>query len=56
MRRLFGWILSLIVASVIFVVAVIFFPIKTISAEKVELTYIFVDENGTEYNIFKDKH
>lgn len=56
MRKLFNWILSLIVASIIFVVSIILLPIKTVSVEKVELTYIFVDEDGKEYNIFEKKH
>ena len=56
MKRLFGWILSLITASIIFVIAIILLPTKNMSIEKVEMTYIFVDENGTEYNIFEQKH
>ncbi len=56
MKTLFWWILSLIVATIIFCVAIILIPMETsYTVEKVELTYIFVDDSGNEYNVFDNK-
>jgi uncharacterized protein YebE (UPF0316 family) len=41
---------------VVFCVGIILIPMQTKIAEKIELTYIFVDENGYEYDIFEPVH
>lgn len=56
MKTLFWWIFTIIMAMVIFCVGIILIPMQTKVAEKVELTYIFVDENGFEYDIFEPVH
>lgn len=54
MKNLLSWILSTIVAVIVFGVAIILIPMETYTTEKVELTYIFVDDNGSEYEIMKN--
>ena len=46
--------LSLIVAVIIFGTAIIFIPMETHTTEKMELTYIFMAENGESYEILKN--
>lgn len=56
MKTLFWWVLALITASIIFCTGIIIIPMQTKIAEKIELTYIFVDENWHEYDIFEPIH
>ena len=55
MKNLLSWILSIITAIIIFGIAIIYLPMQTHTTEKVELTYIFVDEGGNKYDLFNDK-
>lgn len=56
MKTILWWIFATIMATIIFCVGIILIPMQTKVAEKIELTYIFVDENGNEYNIFEPVH
>ena len=55
-KSLLSWILSLVVAVVIFCVAIMLIPMETQTTEKIELTYVFVDidNNGETYEIMKN--
>jgi hypothetical protein len=55
-RNILSRILSVIVSIIIFVGALILMPTNTKQVNTVELTYIFVDENGNEYNVFEKTH
>ncbi len=55
MKKLFWWILAMIIAAIIFCVAIILIPMQTKTVETVELTYIFMDDSGQERDIFWDK-
>ncbi len=54
-KSLLSWILSLVVAAVIFCVAIILIPMQTHTIETIELTYVFVDWDQ-EYDIFYEWH
>lgn len=57
-RKILWWILSIIVAIGIFVFVLCLFPKKNKlvwMSPSVELTYIFVDEYGNEYDIFSNQ-
>jgi len=56
LKRLLWFVLSIVVAVLLFFVLIMIIPIKTKTAEKVELTYIFIDDDGTEYDIFDKAH
>ncbi|MCK9467112.1 MAG: hypothetical protein M0P94_02180 [Candidatus Absconditabacterales bacterium] len=56
MKTIFGWILSTIVAILVFCLGIILIPMQTKTIEKLELSYIFVDEYGNEYDIFEPIH
>ncbi len=51
MKTFFGWIFAMIMAAVIFCVAIILIPMQTKTVETIELTYVFVDDNGNEHNV-----
>lgn len=55
-KRLLSLILSIIVAVWLFLLFIMLFPMKTKTLEKAELTYIFIDDDWTEYNIFEETH
>jgi len=56
-RTILWWVFSTIVAVIIFIVALILVPIKTtLVVPTAEMSYIFVDENGNEYNVFEKTH
>ncbi len=42
-------------AAIVFCVAIILIPMQTKTLETVELTYIFVDQDGNEYNILNNE-
>lgn len=54
MKTFFGWIFALIMAAIIFCVAIILIPMQTKTVETIELTYIFVDDEGNEYDILNE--
>lgn len=56
MRAILSRICATIVAVLLFCLWVILIPMQTKIAEKVELTYIFVDEYWNEYDIFEPIH
>jgi len=56
LKRLLWFILSIIVAVSLFFLLIMIIPIKTQTLEKVELTYIFIDDDWTEYDIFEPVH
>ena len=56
MKTILWWIFAIIMAAIVFCVGIILIPMQTKVAEKIELTYIFVDENGHEYDIFEPVH
>jgi hypothetical protein len=56
MKTIFGWIFAIIMATIIFCVWIMLIPMQTKVAEKIELTYIFVDENGNPHDIFEPVH
>jgi|GEM_PF-3515255 len=55
MKKFFGWIFVIIMAAIVFCVAIILIPMQTKTLETVELTYIFVDQDGNEYNILNNE-
>lgn len=56
MKTILEWIFVIVVAVVVFCLWVILIPMQTKVMEKVELTYIFVDEYWNEYDIFEPVH
>ena len=54
-KKLLWWIFTFIMATIIFCIAIILIPMQTHTAEKIELTYIFVDDAWNEYDLFNDK-
>jgi len=56
MKTIFWWILSTIVAILVFCLWIILIPMQTKTIEKLELSYIFVDEYWNEYDIFEPIH
>jgi hypothetical protein len=54
MKNSLSWILSIITAMIIFGITIIYMPMETHTAEKIELTYIFVDDDGSEYTIMEN--
>lgn len=56
MKTILWWILVTITAVVIFCVGIMLIPMQKKVVETVELTYIFVDEDGNEYDIFEPVH
>lgn len=55
-RRLIGFILSVIVAAILFIILISFFPSRKKSVDIVNMTYIFIDDDWTEYDIFEPVH
>lgn len=55
-RRLIGFILSVIVAIILFILLVAFFPSRKKSVDIVNMSYIFVDNDWIEYDIFEPVH
>ena len=55
-RRLIGFILSVIVAVILFVLIISLFPSRKKSVDIVNMSYIFIDDDGTEYDIFEPTH
>lgn len=55
-KKIFWLILSIITALVIFFLWIVLIPMKTKTFNNIELTYIFIDDDWTEYNIFKPEH
>ena len=55
-RRLIGFILSVITAAILFILLVAFFPSKKKSVDIVNMSYIFVDDDWTEHNVFEPIH
>ena len=55
-RRLIGFILSVIAAAILFILLIAFFPSKKKSVDIVNMSYIFIDNDWTEYNIFEQTH
>lgn len=55
-RRLIGFILSVIVAAILFIILISFFPSRKKSVNIVNMSYVFVDTDWTEYDIFKPVH
>ena len=55
-RRLIGFILSVIVAVILFILIISFFPSRKKSVDIVNMTYIFIDDDWIEYDIFEPVH
>jgi hypothetical protein len=55
-RRLIGFILSVIVAVILFILIISLFPSREKSVDIVNMSYIFIDDDGTEYDIFEPTH
>ena len=55
-RRLIGFILSVIVAAILFIILISFFPSKKKSVDIVNMSYVFVDTDWTEYDVFEPVH
>jgi hypothetical protein len=55
-RRLIWFILSVIVAVILFILIISFFPSRKKSVDIVNMTYIFIDDDWTEYDIFEPVH
>jgi len=55
-RRLIGFILSVIVAAILFILLIWIFPSRKKSVDIVNMSYIFIDTDWTEYNIFEPVH
>lgn len=55
-RRLIGFILSVIVAAILFIILISFFPSKKKSVDIVNMSYVFVDSDWTEYDVFEPVH
>lgn len=56
MKKIIWFLFTVILAIIIFCTAIILIPMQTKNTEKIELTYIFVDENWDEYDIFEPIH
>ena len=55
-RRVIWFILSVIVAVILFILIISFFPSRKKSVDIVNMTYIFIDDDWTEYDIFEPVH
>ena len=55
-RRLIWFILSVIVAAILFILLVQIFPSRKKSVDIVNMSYVFVDVDWTEYDIFEPIH
>lgn len=55
-RRLIGFILSVIVAAILFILLIQIFPSRKKSVDIVNMSYVFVDTDWTEYDIFEPVH
>ena len=55
-RRLIWFILSVIVAAILFIILIAFFPSKKKSVDIVNMSYVFIDDDWTEYDVFKPVH
>lgn len=56
MKKIISWICASIVAITIFVTVLTLIPLQIKVAEKMELSYIFVDSKWVEYDIFEPVH
>lgn len=55
-RRLIGFILSVIVAAILFILLIQIFPSRKKSVDIVNMSYVFVDTDWIEYDIFEPVH
>lgn len=55
-KRLIWFILSVIVAVILFILIISLFPSRKKSVDIVNMTYIFIDDDWTEYDIFEPVH
>ena len=55
-RRLIGFILSVIVAAILFILLIQIFPSRKKSVDIVNMSYVFVDTDWTEYDVFEPVH
>ena len=53
-RRLLGFILSVIVAIILFILLIALFPSRKKTVNVINMRYVFVDSDGKEYNLFND--
>lgn len=55
-RKLIWFILSVIVAVILFILIISLFPSRKKSVDIVNMTYIYIDDDWTEYDIFEPVH
>lgn len=55
-RRLLWLILSIIVAIILFILLIAFFPSRKKTVNVVNMRYVFVDSDGNEYDLFEKWH